>query len=34
MHGWYVSEVLKEAIVQAGITGVVFNKRKTNVEWP
>lgn len=31
--GTYASEELYQAMVKAGITGLVFNKRKTNVEW-
>lgn len=33
MHGWMMSDALHDALVEKGITGFVFHKDKTNVEW-
>jgi hypothetical protein len=33
LDGWYASDPLKNEMVTADISGLVFNKRKTNVEW-
>jgi hypothetical protein len=34
MHGWMISDQLHDAFVAQKITGLVFHKDKTNVEWP
>jgi hypothetical protein len=34
MHGWMISDQLHDALVAQKITGLVFHKDKTNVEWP
>lgn len=33
LHGWYASDSLKIELVRADVSGLVFNKRKNNVEW-
>ena len=33
LHGWMMSDALQAALVNNNITGFVFHKDKTNVEW-
>lgn len=33
-HGWMMSDALRDALVAQKVSGFVFHKDKTNVEWP